>query len=144
MSDSRLTQPCCSLAGAAAMLSAMGGRLAVVVHGERDCLNSFLAFDSPGAARFYCSNLSESQTALGRTAGVLERCLAAAAQDSPRALIVLGTCLTEMMGDDFPVVARRFARRRKIPVLALRTGGLRSGTQAEMLDLLFTGLSTLA
>ncbi|MBI4676510.1 MAG: hypothetical protein HY748_02885 [Elusimicrobia bacterium] len=145
MPDTSLTQPCCSLSGAAAMLSAMEGRFAVVVHGERDCLNSFLAFNFPGAERFYCTNLGETQAALGRTSKALERCLeAAAAKDAPQALIVLGTCLTEMIGDDFPAVARRFSRRMGVPVLALRTSGLRSGTQAELLDLLYASLSTLS
>ncbi|MFA6319086.1 MAG: nitrogenase component 1, partial [Elusimicrobiota bacterium] len=144
MTDASLTQPCCSLAGSAALLSAMEGRFIVVLHGERDCLNSFMAFNYPGAERFYCTNLSQSQTALGRTGRVLDRCLeAATAKDKPQAVIVLGTCLAEMTNDDFPAVVRRFSRRRGIPALSLRTGGLASGTQGELLDLLYSGLSTL-
>jgi nitrogenase molybdenum-cofactor synthesis protein NifE len=140
----RMAQPCCSLAGMANLLARLRGDFAVVVHGENDCLNSFLQYEGGAASRFYCTRVSQAQFVSGKSAAALSECLELLiAQRSPRAVFVLGTCLTDMISDDLAAVAGAAQRRTGTPVFALRTGGLQAGSQAEALDWLFATLASL-
>jgi len=144
--EKRLTQqigqPCCTLAGICSVLSGLPGPFAVVVHGERDCLNSFVHYQGVSSNQFYCTNMSQLQFATGQTAEPLRRCLEFIARErSPSAILVLGTCLTEMIHDDFETVAREVSQRAGIPVLTLRTSGLQASSQTDMLDWLFSTLA---
>lgn len=139
----RLAQPCCSLSGMTTLLVRTPGPFAVVVHGEMDCLNCFLPHQG-AAGRFYTTRLSQREFVSGRTAEPLRRCLESVIRRrSPEAVLVLGTCLVEMIHDDFEAVAREVEGRTGTPVRTLRTGGLKAGSQAETVDWLYRTLASL-
>ncbi len=139
-----LGQPCCTLSGMCSVLVSMSGRFAVVIHGESDCANSFHLHQGPAAANFFCTCLDEQQVTTGRTQQSLEECLELVVeQHSPEVVFVLGTCLVEMIGDRFERLVERMAERLGVPMRALHTSGLALGSQAEMLDWLFSTLAGL-
>ncbi|HBL18471.1 MAG: hypothetical protein A2X36_10835 [Elusimicrobia bacterium GWA2_69_24] len=141
----RMGQPCCTLAGIARILTQMPGRFAVVVHGEDGCLDCFPHFEGRSVSHFYGSRVSQLDCAAGRTEAVLESCLAAvlAGQDRPELVFVLSSCLMEMIGSDLEGVCRRAARKHGVPVLALRTSGLKIVSQAEYTDWFYGVLAGL-
>jgi hypothetical protein len=140
----RMGQPCCTLAAMANLLGHMRGDFAVIVHGEKDCLNSFLHYEGGSASRFYCTRISQWQFAAGKTDEPLRRCLGSLIRlRSPQAVFVLGTCLAEMTSAGFEAVAQEAWDRTGTPVLALRTSGLKASSQGETLDWLFSSLARL-
>jgi len=141
----QIGQPCCSLSGMSTLLVAMPGNFAVVMHGESDCANCFLQTQGPSGAKFYSSKISQLQFTTGQTAEPLRRCLELViAQKSPDAVFVLGNCLMEMIHDDFDSVAKEVEERTGTPVLPLRTHGLEAGSQAKMVDWLYSTLASLS
>ncbi|HBL18474.1 MAG: hypothetical protein A2X36_10820 [Elusimicrobia bacterium GWA2_69_24] len=146
--EGRLTrqigQPCCSLAGMGSLLIDMPGNFAVVLHGEADCANSFRHTQGPSGTQFYTTRLTQVQFASGQTAQPLRRCLELLIREkAPDAVFVLGNCLMEMIHDDFETVAAEVSRRTGTPVVALRTHGLEAGSQAQMVDWLYSTLASL-
>ncbi len=140
-----LGQPCCTLSGISSVLMSMAGRFAVVIHGERDCANSFHLHQGPAAANFFCTCLDERQVTTGDTAGALADCLEQllSARRRPEVIFVLGTCLTEMLGERFEHTAAAVAQASGLPIRCLHTSGLHLGSQADMLDWLFEELAGL-
>jgi nitrogenase molybdenum-iron protein alpha/beta subunit len=140
----QLGQPCCTLSGMCTLLGGMGGNFAVVIHGERDCGNSFVHHRMESAEQFFCTCLTEDEITTGRVDEPLERCLRLVLDElAPDAVFVLGTCPVTMIGADLGPVVERVAAQRSTPILALRTGGLNLSTQAEMVDWLYTSLAGL-
>ncbi len=142
-----LGQPCCTLSGMCSLLRSMPGRFAVVIHGERDCLNSFHLDQGPAVVNFFTTALSEREVTSGLTRKPLEDCLERVLAQSdpgpPQVVFVLGTCLVEMIGDRFERVVDEVSRRSGVPMVALHVSGLKLGTQGEMLDWLFETLAGL-
>jgi len=140
----QLGQPCCTLSGMCTLLGGMAGDFAVIIHGERDCGNSFVHHRMKSAERFFCTCLSEEEITFGRVDEPLERCLRLVLDEvAPEAVIVLGTCPITMIGADPGPVVERVAAQTKTPILLLRTGGLNLATQAEMVDWLYSSLAGL-
>jgi nitrogenase molybdenum-iron protein alpha/beta subunit len=139
----QLGQPCCTLSGMGSVLASMRGRFAVVIHGERDCANCF-QHRGPGVVNFFCSSLTEEEFTSGKTQDSLRRCLELVVKEhSPQVVLVLGTCLVEMIGDRFEMIVDQMAESSGVPMVALHTSGLALGTQAEMLDWLFETLASI-
>ncbi len=140
----RLGQPCCTLSGMCTLLGGMAGDFAVIIHGERDCGNSFVHHRMESAERFFCTCLTEEEITFGRVDDSLERCLRLVLDEvKPDAVIVLGTCPITMIGADPGPVVDRVAAQSPTPILLLRTGGLNLATQAEMVDWLYSSLAGL-
>jgi len=140
----QLGQPCCTLSGMCTLLGAMAGDFAVIIHGERDCGNSFVHHRMASAERFFCTCLTDDEITTGRVDEPLERCLRAVLDDlAPNVVIVLGTCPITMIGADPGSVVKRVAAETTTPILVLRTGGLNLSTQADMVDWLYTSLAGL-
>lgn len=141
----RLGQPCCSLSWASHFLAGMRGDFAVVAHGETDCLSNFPHFEGVSIDRFYSTSVTQPEFAGGRGAEALRRCLKDVIRETrPKAVFVLGMCLTEMGGEDFEAAAREVCRRARVPAVVLRTGGLKDSTQAECADELYAALAALS
>lgn len=136
-------QPCCTLSGISTWLMAMDGQFAVVVHGEDECAACFRHV-GPSNFRFFCTGLTEHHFVTGETAPRLRRCLELVAEEvDPDAIIVLGACPIEVIGDRFEtVVAEMQARYPDLPMVAMHTSGLNVGSQSVMLDWLFSTLAT--
>lgn len=137
-------QPCCTLSGVSTTLIAMPGHFAVVIHGEDECAACFL-HEGPGAVQFFCTGLEEEHFVSGNTEGPLRRCLELVAEEVvPDAIFVLGACPVEVIGDRFETVVEDVGRAYPdIPMVPMHTSGLKVGTQAAMLDWIFSELSKL-
>ena len=122
----------------------MPGDFAVVIHGEFDCLNCFHHHVGRSAAKFYSTRLTEQQIITGETQEPLRRLLQMLAeQRAPDAVIVLGTCPVEVIGDRFEVVVDNVSEATGIPMIALHTSGLKLSSQRAMLDWMFSALAQL-
>lgn len=139
-----LGQPCCTLSGISTGLIKMPGDFAVIVHGEDECAACFRHI-GPGAANFFATGLTEKEFVTGETREPLERCLrVVAAEVQPQAIFVLGACPVEVIGDRFERVVEDVQKDYPdIPMLALHTSGLKVGSQAAMLDWMFSTLASL-
>jgi len=135
-------QPCCTQSGVSWSMIDVPGDFAVVVHGEYDCTNCFHHHIGRSARRFYSTRLSEAQLTRGETAAPLRRCLELIArEEQPPMVIVLGTCPVEVIGDPFYEVVKRVSAETGVPMVAMRTSGLKLTSQREMLDWLYTTLA---
>ncbi len=138
------SQPCCTLSGISAGLAEMTGNFAVIIHGESECAACFYHF-GPSAHRFFSTDLGELHFTCGQTAEPLQQCLRAVAEDlEPEAIFVLGTCPMEVIGDRFEeVVAEVQPEFPAVAMIPMHTSGLKVGSQANMLDWLFSTLAAL-
>jgi hypothetical protein len=134
--QARLNQVVCTLEGMATLLQATPGNFAVVIHGDRDCVNVLVpGMDHPGAERFFCTNLTEAQAVAGRTRDPLRTCLEAVCTGlEPDVVFVLGTCLTAVIGDVVEPVVREVSESSGVSVVALSGAGMRFVSQSTILD----------
>lgn len=134
-------QPCCTLSGISTGLIAMEGDFAVVIHGEDECAACFLHY-GPSSHRFFCTGLTEKHFVTGQTAEPLRRCLRLLCEEvHPSAILVLGACPIEVIGDRFEEVVEDVADEYPhVPMRALHTSGLKVGSQAAMTDWMFSTL----
>jgi len=140
----QIGQPCCTLSGMTHLLMELPGSFAVVLHSELDCANCFLSTQGVSGKNFYSTQLSQIQFATGRMGEPLRRCLELVVRHKkPDAVFVLGNCLVEMANDSFDMVAAQVARETGTPIVALRTSGLKHGSQAAMVDWLYSTLAGL-
>jgi hypothetical protein len=139
--EKQLGQPCCTQSGISWTLIDMPGRFAVVIHGEYDCVNCFKHNAGRSSWQYFSTRLSEGQLTSGETAGPLRRCLELIVEhDAPDAIIVLGTCPVEVIGDQFDTVVDAVSEETGVPMVALHTSGLKLSTQQDMLDWCFDTL----
>jgi hypothetical protein len=134
------------MVGLGTLLLETEGSFAVVIHGDADCINPFLKVFphrlAPDVARmrlssdrFHVTGLTEPEVISGGGRDRLLRCIETAAeQQAPEIVFVLGTCLAEMIGEDVQGICEQAEKTLGVPVVPLRTGGLRLKTQAELLD----------
>lgn len=139
-----LGQPCCTLSGISTQLISMPGDFAVVIHGEDECAACFRHIGA-NAWRFYCVGLTENEFVTGDTADKLRECLdLVATEDRPEAIFVLGACPVEVIGDRFETVVEEVqALHPDIPMVSLHTSGLKVGSQAAMLDWIWSTIASL-
>lgn len=141
----QLEQPCCTQSSMCWALTDLAGDLAVVIHGEADCANSFFRHLGRSTSQYFSTRLSERQLVTGATARPLRRLLERiAVERRPEAVLVLGTCPVELIGDPFEQVVADVAREVEIPMRALRTHGLALMSQTRCQDWLASELARLA
>ena len=141
----RLGQPCCTQSKMSWALIHMPGNFALVIHGEEDCLNCFHHHTGQSAGNVYSTRLTEYQITSGETQRPLKHLLHLIAdQKQPDAIIVLGTCPVEVIGDRFEIVVDQVSEATGIPMTALHTSGLKLTRLVDMQDWLYATLATLA
>jgi nitrogenase molybdenum-iron protein alpha/beta subunit len=141
----QLGQPCCSQSNMSWALFDMPGDFAVVIHGESDCLNCFFHHQGGSGAAYYSSRLTDNQITLGDTQRPLGHLLRLiAAERRPEAVIVLGTCPVEVIGDRFEVIVEAVAAETGIPMIPLHTHGLALLPLHRVQDWLYATLASLA
>ena len=132
--DRELGQPCCTQSGISWSLLDMPGRFAVVIHGEYDCVNCFRHNEGRSSWQYFSTRLTEGQLTSGDTAEPLQRCLELIAEhEQPDAIIVLGTCPVEVIGDQFDIVVDKvsaFTRDRRVPGSLTSLSGTRRRTSS--------------
>src|SRR5262249_13708642 len=138
-----LAQECCSYQASTQLLMRMRGRIAVLIHSDRDCSNvlpktgGFLQGDD--GYRFFCTNMKEDELFTGQGNAKLRRAIELVhAAQKPDLLIVLSTCPTVMIGDNVKNVARKAGRDLGINIVAESTNGLRPKSPAEVVDDLYS------
>ncbi len=137
-----LAQECCSYQATTQLIMRMGGRLAVIVHSDRDCSNvipkkgGFLQGDD--GYRFFCTNMKEDELVTGQGNAKLRRAIELVhAAQRPDLIIVLATCPTVMIGDNVKNVVRKASTELGVNVVAEMTNGLRPKSPAEVVDNLY-------
>lgn len=140
----QLGQPCCTQSKMSWAMIEMPGDFAVVIHGEQDCLNCFHHHTGASAHRFYSTRLTDHEITTGRTQEPLRHLLGLIARErAPEAVIVLGTCPVEVIGDRFEVVVAQVSEQTGVPMVALHTSGLALSTLPAMQDWLYATLAGL-
>lgn len=131
-----LNQVVCTLEGMCTLLQATPGPLAVVIHGDLDCVNVLVCgADSPGCHRFYCTRLSEEHAVAAGSRARLDACLELVCREAGvRRVFLLGTCLSTLLGDDLEQAAHKATERTGVPVAALAGAGMRFVSQAKVVD----------
>lgn len=141
----QIGQPCCTLSGMTHLLIEIPGNFAVVLHSELDCTNCFLSTRGPSGVNFYSVAVTQAQFSTGQMDSPLERCLELIVKHKkPDAIFVLGNCLVEMVYDTYDMVAKQMEEKLKTPIIPLKTGGLKHGSQADMVDWLYSTFAGLA
>lgn len=140
-----LGQPCCTQSKMSWALIHMPGNFALVIHGEEDCLNCFHHHTGPSAGQVFSTRLTAYQITSGKTQRPLEHLLRLIVSErTPEAIIVLGTCPVEVIGDQFDETVDRLSLETGVPMAALHTSGLKMAQLAEMQDWLYETLADLA
>ncbi len=141
-----LAQEACSYQGATEILARLRGRLAVIIHSDRDCSNVLpktggrVHADLP--YKFVCTNMKEDELVTGQGAPKLRRAIELVHEAwHPDLIVVLSTCPTVMIGDNMKGVARKASRDLKIRVEAEVTHGLRPVSPAEVVDTVYSLLA---
>jgi nitrogenase molybdenum-iron protein alpha/beta subunit len=134
--SARLNQVVCTLEGMCTLLMQTPGNFAVVIHGDRDCVNVLAAGEGlAGAERFFCTHLSEEEAVAGRSLRRLRACLElVCTRTRPETVFLLGTCLTALIGDDVEASAKSIAEQTGVAVVPLSGGGMRFVSQATVTD----------
>lgn len=140
-----LGQPCCTLSGIGDGLIKLPGNFAVIVHGEDECAACFRHI-GPSTPNFFSVGLTEREFVVGETKEPLQRCLRLVAEEvAPDAIFILGACPVEVIGDRFETYVAEVQKDfPDIPMVPLHTSGLKVGSQAAMLDWMFSSLASLA
>jgi len=129
----------CSMTGFAFQLAELSGDLSVVIFGERDCANAFPRNRlSPGGVNpwtVYTAGIREADVLGGTVEERLDECLRAVIATAPhRPVVVLSTCLTEMVGAVVDPVCSAVESDTGVRVIGLRTSGLKPLSQAAIVD----------
>lgn len=135
-SPAKLDQAVCGLEGFATWLMRTRGDLAVVIHADPDCAN--VLPPGPGSAgleRFFCTRLDRDQAAAGRGPALLDACLDVVCDElRPPAVVLLGSCVAGLAGEDLAAAAARASRRTGVPVVSPAGPAMRFMGQVEVAD----------
>jgi len=142
-----LAQHGCSMTGFVFQLAGMPGRLSIVIFGERDCANAMPRLRAKTASdpewNVFSAHISESDVVAGTAEKTLEQCLRAVAAPRwvppgeflpPEGIIVVSTCLSEMIGADPKPVCELVERETGVKIVPVATSGLKLRTQPEVAD----------
>lgn len=113
----------CGMMGALDVLSEVRADLAIVVHGDRGCL----PLGGGGDCRTFSSDMRDLDV-VGGGESRLEaavRAVLAFRDTLPEAIVVVSTCLSELIGDDLEDTAARIEAEHGVPVVPVRATGLR-------------------
>lgn len=134
--EARLDQVMCTLEGMASLLGQTPGDLAVVIHGDRDCLGVVVqGMDYPGTERFFGTKLDVTEAVAGLGGSRLTQCLTAVCEElRPEVVFLVGTCLSVLVGEDPEPIARTVSAKTGVTVIPLRGAGMGFVSQAEILD----------
>ncbi|MBM4394180.1 MAG: radical SAM protein [Deltaproteobacteria bacterium] len=112
----------CGMMGAVDVIKEVPSDIAVVVHGDRGCLPTPEGASAPACT----SDMREIDVVGGGEARLLDavRATLALGRSRPAAVVLVGTCLSEMIGDDLDEVAARAEAEHGLPVVPIRATGL--------------------
>jgi nitrogenase molybdenum-iron protein alpha/beta subunit/MoaA/NifB/PqqE/SkfB family radical SAM enzyme len=112
----------CGMMGALDVLQELPAEFAILVHGDRGCLPAF----EQSSGNIFSSDMREMDVIDGGERRLHEAARGAIdIRPSSRALVIVGTCLSEMIGDDLEQVATELEQDLGVPVVAIQANGLR-------------------
>jgi len=120
----------CGMMGAVDVLNEVPSDIMVMVHGDRGCMPA----PEGGSTTVFSSDMQELDVVSGGEARLLQavRDALALSQRRPAAVVLLATCLSEMIGDDIEEVAARAEAEHGLPVVAIRSTGLKPSRPVEV------------
>lgn len=138
-----LAQECCSYQASTQLLMRMKGKMAVIIHSDRDCSNVLPktgGFLQPvDGYRFLCTNMKEDELVTGQGNTKLRRAIELVNEaQKPEIIVVLATCPTVMIGDNVKNVVRKAGKDLGVNAVAELTNGLRPKSPAEVVDDLYS------
>ena len=114
----------CGMSAALGALVELPPDVFVVIHSDRGCVPPVRYRPRPGPP-VYTSDLGDFDIVAGGREALfraVEEMLAS--EGRPAAVVLLGTCLSEMTGEDLPTYARELERVHRLPFIAIPTTGL--------------------
>lgn len=110
----------CGMMGALDALSGFASNLLIFVHGDRGCMTSTFS------EHIFISNMGDVEIISGGEKllkSTIDEVLAS--QNSrPDALVIISTCLSEMIGDDIVSIADDVEEKHRVPVIPLKLNGM--------------------
>ena len=118
--DPQCRESCCVMRNAWQTLTCLSGRAAVIVHGPDGC-GADLSL--PGR-RTSATGLSEMDVVMGGEKALAAEIAGVRRRLRPDVIFVLGTCVSEIIGDDARGICGQASRRLGLPVVFLPTSGM--------------------
>jgi|GEM_PF-3376342 len=110
----------CGMMGALDLLSDLQGDFAVIVHGDRPCLMR----GQVGQSKFYTSDLKDVDVVTGGGKRLLEAADYVMGDAKPKAIALVSTCLSQMIGEDIDSLADEVEEAHGLPCVAMRVSGI--------------------
>ncbi|MBM4395564.1 MAG: hypothetical protein FJ087_07735 [Deltaproteobacteria bacterium] len=135
-----LAQPGCAMTGYAFVLAGSDPGIALVIFGERDCANAFPRLDPRFSAlprwNVWSAGLRETDVVAGAAEERLRGCLreVAASRPAPRIVLVLSTCVADVVGADPGPVCAAVEAETGVRIVPAAAGGIRPRTQIGVAD----------
>lgn len=121
----------CSLTGAWRCLQALKNDTAIIVHGAIGCNNEFKLDYKPGLAATYNTNLNEIDIINGGEEKLRATIKFVDSHYKPKLIAVLGTCASELIGDDVDGIIDDLSKQIKSKIFVLHTSGMSGKMQTE-------------
>lgn len=116
------------VSGVCSILYELGGM--TVLHDPSGCNSTYTTHDEPrwfdSDSLMFISGLDEMNAVFGDDEDIIEKTCSAAEKLKPRFITLCGASIPHIIGFDYRGVASLIEERTGIPVLAIRTDGLRS------------------
>ncbi|TNF27769.1 MAG: hypothetical protein EP329_19035, partial [Deltaproteobacteria bacterium] len=110
----------CGMMGALDLLSDLQGDFAVIVHGDRPCLMR----GQVGQSKFYTSDLKDVDVVTGGGKRLMQATDYVMGDTQPKAIALVSTCLSQMIGEDIDALADEIEERHGLPCVAMRVSGI--------------------
>ena len=110
----------CGMMGALDLLSDLAGDFAVIVHGDRPCLMR----GQVGQSKFYTSDLKDVDVVTGGGKRLMEAADYVIGDAHPKAMALVSTCLSQMIGEDIDMLADEVEAKHDLPVVSMRVSGI--------------------
>ena len=110
----------CGMMGALDLLSELAGEFAVIVHGDRPCLMR----GQVGQSKFYTSDLKDVDVVTGGGKRLLQAAAYVVEDSHPKAIALVSTCLSQMIGEDIEGLAQDIEDKHDLPVVPMRVSGI--------------------
>lgn len=126
----RFGDTACGMMGALETLAEIRGDFAVVVHGDRACLPT----SASGGTRVFSSDLTDMEVMGGGEARLLQVVRLVVERTKASAVVLVSTCLSQMIGDDLDLCASQLEEELSMAVLAIKATGLEPLRPVQVID----------
>jgi len=115
---------CCYMRVAWMEINCLKGSFSVIVHGPNGCGWDYGMAKNIEGHNFYCTNLSDIDIIMGGEEKLKKTILSISKKEKPGVLFVLGTCVSELIGDDVKGVASQCSKETGIKTIVIPSSGL--------------------